>query len=1208
MKILELQLRAFGAFSDFHLDLSGGNEGLHLIYGPNEAGKSTARRALTNLFYGIPHLSADDFRHDRQQMRIAARVRRADDSEFAFTRRKGTKNTLLDFAGDKALPLESLERCLAGVEKSVFETLFCLDHDELVKGSESILQGSGAVGEALFSAGMGGANLRAYLRELDAEAETLFKRQGQNQRINAGLKSFRETRDRIRARSLSGSAWAELDRQLSGARQRRVDLVAQRDAVRTERERLERLSQALPTLAKRALLQGKIEALGALPPLPESFPRERAAAAGELKTAETEAAKASHELEEITRRLAAIEVREDVLGAAGAISSLQQGVGAFQVDQAALPGRRGELARLEAIAAGLLAELRPGLPMEAASTLRLTVLQREAIRRLAITHAALQTAESAARETLDKAEAYLAKRRLALQEMAPLPDVTGVVTTVRRVQKRGDLEGAAAVARREAAQAENAALALAALPPPWKGELPAGRAALEALARLPMPLEASIARFDADLAAAAHRVTQAGDDAMRCEHELANTERDLETHQSGLHLPSVAELENARDWRDYGWELVSAAWEAGRREAINDEAGFVIEGQTLAEAYAASVALADDCVDRLRRDTARAAQCAALRATAGAIRRRAGEVVTHRALMIAAAEETRERWAELWRPCGLEPLSPAEMRAWVGRHEKLRAAVTALARAEEHAALALKTLEAARAELFDCLPAGVAAPSDSLESLLDRAQAWLTDAATQGVKRQHLAQEIEIIETSTRPAAEKKRQEARAGLEAWAADWAVALQSLALEREMKPAEAEGVLSRIEGLFDALARAEGCRAEIQLRELRVNAFLREVNSLVERLDHAGAWKTLSPDAAAEQLRNRLRQHEIARAEQEAHDARQREVALARERALERAAAARHILEGFCRVAGCEKPEMLDALESRWRQRSAHVGSLAELEAQLLNLSAGHSLDALEAETRTLEADALPGRLDALQADTKRLDGQIEAAVAEAARAEQTLARFDGQGDAAAAAEDAQSLLAGLRDRAMDYARLRLSAAVLRREMERYRTENQSPLVRRAGQLFAELTGGSFAGLCVDFDGTDRAVLRGVRAAHGSTGMVGVEGMSEGTRDQLYLALRLASLERALDAQEPLPLILDDILVNFDDSRARAVLRVLRDFSRRAQVLLFIHHEHLLALAREALGEDGFFVHRLEHAHRKRAPAEGAAQSLPLSGARTHRKPV
>ena len=54
MKILELALHAFGPFTDAVLDLSAGQEGLHLIYGPNEAGKSSALRALRQALFGIP--------------------------------------------------------------------------------------------------------------------------------------------------------------------------------------------------------------------------------------------------------------------------------------------------------------------------------------------------------------------------------------------------------------------------------------------------------------------------------------------------------------------------------------------------------------------------------------------------------------------------------------------------------------------------------------------------------------------------------------------------------------------------------------------------------------------------------------------------------------------------------------------------------------------------------------------------------------------------------------------------------------------------------------------------------------------------------------------------------------------------------------------------------------------------------------------------
>ena len=63
MKILQLNLIAFGPFNETLLDLSEGEEGLHIVYGPNEAGKSSALRGLRQLLYGIPERSYDDFLH-----------------------------------------------------------------------------------------------------------------------------------------------------------------------------------------------------------------------------------------------------------------------------------------------------------------------------------------------------------------------------------------------------------------------------------------------------------------------------------------------------------------------------------------------------------------------------------------------------------------------------------------------------------------------------------------------------------------------------------------------------------------------------------------------------------------------------------------------------------------------------------------------------------------------------------------------------------------------------------------------------------------------------------------------------------------------------------------------------------------------------------------------------------------------------------------
>ncbi len=78
------------------------------------------------------------------------------------------------------------------------------------------------------------------------------------------------------------------------------------------------------------------------------------------------------------------------------------------------------------------------------------------------------------------------------------------------------------------------------------------------------------------------------------------------------------------------------------------------------------------------------------------------------------------------------------------------------------------------------------------------------------------------------------------------------------------------------------------------------------------------------------------------------------------------------------------------------------------------------------------------------------------------------------------------------------------------------------------------------------------------------------MSSGTRDQLYLALRLAALEKYMKSSEPMPFIVDDILIHFDDDRSKATLAVLAELTKKTQVILFTHHSRVVEQAREVAG--------------------------------------
>ena len=105
------------------------------------------------------------------------------------------------------------------------------------------------------------------------------------------------------------------------------------------------------------------------------------------------------------------------------------------------------------------------------------------------------------------------------------------------------------------------------------------------------------------------------------------------------------------------------------------------------------------------------------------------------------------------------------------------------------------------------------------------------------------------------------------------------------------------------------------------------------------------------------------------------------------------------------------------------------------------------------------------------------------------------------------------------------------------------------------------------LDVDYNAAGRAMLLAIR----DSGVeCPVEALSEGARDQLYLALRAAIVGAHAAQAKPLPFVADDLLVHFDDRRAAAAVALLARLGRTTQVILFTHHDHIAALAAEQAG--------------------------------------
>jgi uncharacterized protein YhaN len=185
-------------------------------------------------------------------------------------------------------------------------------------------------------------------------------------------------------------------------------------------------------------------------------------------------------------------------------------------------------------------------------------------------------------------------------------------------------------------------------------------------------------------------------------------------------------------------------------------------------------------------------------------------------------------------------------------------------------------------------------------------------------------------------------------------------------------------------------------------------------------------------------------------------------------------------------------------------------------------------------------------------------------------------MEGTDGAASAAEIVQQNVAYLRELTARYLRLYVAAWALSEAIDAYRREHKAPLLKRADELFPKLTCGRFKGLEVSFDDEDEPVLVGIRA---SSERVPVRLMSTGTREQLYLALRLASLERHVELHGPMTVILDDVVLHSDPKSKSAILSALADLGRRTQVIAFSHDPQVVALAQNAVEPDLLTVHEL-----------------------------
>ncbi len=1147
MRIDELNLVAFGPFSDRVLAFS--DSGLHVVYGPNEAGKSSALRGLKALLYGIDERTLDNFLHANDQLRVNGFLRTTDGQKLAFVRRKGRKNTLLTPHGE-VLDEQVLVPFLQGVTAELFETLFGIDHQALVRGGQEILEQKGEVGQALFSAALGSHALHRVLADLDEEAGGLFRPRGSTQAINLALKTYADLKKSIKEHSLSSRDWSEHRRALERVTTELESVQSELTENRREINRLQRIQRVLPHLTRRRELIQELELLSDVIVLPDDFKKRRQKTVNEMETAQAIADKAVPRLERAQEQLNKLSINQALLDQADLIEDFHARLGG---NRKALQDRsklEAESQRLKEDAESLLKEVRSDLEPKAVESLRPILARRQSIAKLGGEFPVLNSRAEQFESSLRETENLLAAARQECDEISQSGDTRKLRQAIAAARKQGELD---ALIESDRSQVTGllvectAGLQRLAL---WKGEL-------EEMSGLSLPSRESISHFEEsynELSKSTQRYKEKKDDVN---DQLRDLSRRLDEIERVGDVPTEASLYDARSERDAIWRLLRRQWI--NAEDVSAEAAEHQGAGTLPDAFETALDGADKVSDRLRREAERVHELADLQARQESGRQQVRQIDEQLEAASAERNQLDADWQALWGSCQIEARSPREMRAWLEEFGDLRARVEQLGQLRQK----VSELEQNRNIHINRLNEQLVGLGKSncveeeLETVLLECEA-VADQLDE-FKRQHelLSKKIKELKAAAESFREKLRKATEA-LEKWGSKWAEQTQSLGLGAKISPSAADDFMESVRTLFAKLDEAERLCRRINAINRDAKEYSSQVAAIVESMapelsglpadDAVVRLNSLLSDNRSKQTKQRQLEEQIEQAGQEIQDS-NANIQTMKKR-----------LDTLCAEAKCDDPNQLEEVEQRSVKYLQIKVDIASVEQAILQDGGGCTIKDLEKQTQSVDPDSLDGSIAELNS---KIEDELEPRRTRLAetkgREVKELELMDGSDQAALDADEAQAILARIRSDAERYVQVKLAGRILRDQIERYRRENQGPLLQRAGEHFSALTLGSFERLMADFNEKDEPILTGVRAGGEQ---VTVEGMSSGTRDQLYLALRLASLEKYMENAEPMPFIVDDVLVDFDDDRSQAALNALAELASKSQVILFTHHSRVV----------------------------------------------
>ncbi|MEL6773225.1 MAG: AAA family ATPase [Pseudomonadota bacterium] len=1097
-----------------------GQPDVTIVFGPNEAGKSTAFEGFLELLFG---LKGGEHRYafgamKRADLLVGAELDLPGRGPTVLRRNGARTGSLMD---ENLRPVDELilTAHLHGLNRDAYETRFSLNNETLRKGGAAIAKADGDLGQLLHAGVSGLSGMATALDGIAKRADDFYRKGARGTALKRDkdrlIEIARELRDRRltpekdgalrKARDAAETAFRENDEALSMARKRQAAGMAAATWHRISGE-----------------IEGLEHKLQRLPDGPDLSP----GAADRIVKLDTS-------IEEKAVRIA--ELKRSIDGHRETIED--------NPPDPAAPSLAIEIAQLEDMefdGARLLSRADT-----AKSDLETRIEERDTARRALETAAqgiaaegagpdslvlaateidalgeAAQGCIDAARELADAEEKRDAAKEALGEEPERPQDLSVLEDACNAYNKVADLSDVEARLRQVRQQAEASA---AGLPEGWRACVAAG-----------LPAEETLSACATALAECVSRIETAEEAISMLEAAHLRATEDRAAREAAPSAIDAAEIEATRSIREASWHAHRSALDAVTADA------FEAAMRTDDAARANFMAGADE---RHQLATARRAEAEA-KATWDSERTKLEALKARRDEALATASRLAEALAL---PRDTEPAAFKARRKDLVAAEADRVARESAAREHAEAEKQRKGALAALRAAAD----GIVSGDGDLAALVTRALT-LRDS----VRRDWTAWE--------------GRRKALGSLEADTAGKETARRNAVAELDRLTRAlplADRTAPSVKAALPALRAVARHHDDFQRLDRRVGAMARALETLkavAGRLAGLLGVAFTEADDPVQIIRNARERvaaaAEVDRTRQSAEAAEKNEAELLEQAEAAVQKAQEEIARAFDGQGGADLPasERVAALKHRDDLRRKMHG----LEAKRLDARAAADRALFEEELALLPDDTRTGALETLVGDAQ---GERDMALGLRQEARR-------HHDEAYAATDPSALIAeqailreALRQGARQAAVCRIGDRVAREALRRLAGERRSTMLDDVRDAFVAMTAPAWQN--VEAWTHDQGEKLVGTTADGE--VVHVERMSSGTMGQLYFALRLAGYRSFVREAGPLPMILDDIMETFDNKRASEALNLCSELGREGQAIMFTHHEHLVELARETV---------------------------------------